>query len=228
MPVPYEKDTAELLRLLSLDLPASWPAYIALAHKPEPAALEALEESAGSQDFRRRLLAVEALGMRADGAEAAPTLVALLRDESPYVVRKACEVVGKLGVGSGHTEVVRLLQSIEPATREKAVDALAELWEEGDFERLLARFEKDPSQGVRRQAAWALYRRAGPGNSKPLFDLWHPNSLHRHRGWACELAGEYGDPSCEPVLRGLLQDPDGHVRKAAKRAIAKIEKRHKS
>jgi len=45
----------------------------------------------------------------------------------------------------------------------------------------------------------------------------------RHRVWACELAGLFGDEAAKTQLMPLCHDSNGHVRKAAQRVLGATE-----
>lgn len=217
--VPYDLSVADLATLVESESSDRWAAFIALGHKLEPEALEVLQNKLHSPDWSLRKAAAEAIGYHCDGARAGSELTRLLRDQSPYVVRAACESLGKLKVGSGHDQVLKLLKSEDSATRGVALRTLGVVWQDSDFDFLLEAMQTDTSEDVRKEAAWTLWQRVGPSNWKILFALWQESKQSRERVWACQLAGKYGDDSCATVLRKLAVDKDGHVRKAAEGAL---------
>jgi HEAT repeat protein len=93
------------------------------------------------------------------------------------------------------------------------------LWLDSDFEPVFKIHITDKNGNVRTQAAWTLRRNVAQGNWKTLFEVWQKDEMSRHRVWACELAAQFGTVSNLSVLKKLSDDKDGHVRKAAKKAI---------
>jgi HEAT repeat protein len=126
-----------------------------------------------------------------------------------------------LGLAEAHDDLLALLSSREAATRQAAVGALASFWRAGDFAPVLRLSLSDPSQAVRRDAAWSLRATAGAETWRELFEVWKEDQSPRLRLWACQLAGEYGDEHMKTALEALARDQDGHVRKAVARILAR-------
>ena len=94
---------------------------------------------------------------------------------------------------------------------------------EADIPVLTALYDRDTAEEARRMAAWALQVVATPATWEPIFLRFeHDQTTDRHRLWACEMAGRFGNSAHLPALARLAQDPDGHVRGAAERAVAAI------
>jgi hypothetical protein len=55
-----------------------------------------------------------------------------------------------------------------------------------------------------------------------MFKLFAADPTPRHRVWACELVDRYGGEAQRETLTSLLDDPDGHVRKAAEEAMTRL------
>jgi HEAT repeat protein len=124
-----------------------------------------------------------------------------------------------------HDSILRLLDAADKATRATALDALGELWQSADFERVLRAFTSDRSVEVRKRAAWTLRKHSSGLTWRALFGVWHADAVPRHRQWACELAAAYGGGEVLPELRRLSDDADGHVRDRAVGAIREVERR---
>ena len=196
-----------------------WAAIAALAESRDARAYEALVEFAASPDWTIRAASVAALGQRSDGSRATDLLRARLADASPHVVRAACAAVATLRLTALRAPVIALLTAPEAATRSAALCALGAIWMPEDAPTVLQVYREDQAAEVRRDAAWVLRDRAGSETWPALVALWHSDSLARHRTWACELAAASGAATLREMVRPLLDDPDGHVRAAARRAV---------
>ena len=148
-----------------------------------------------------------------------------LDDASEYVAWAACEAAVKLKLGAAHDGILTLLEHRPPNLRAAAVRALAVLWRDPDFPKVFHLMQRDSADEVRKDAAWTLRKRADRSNWRLLFDTWRGEHPPRHRLWACELARTFGDGEILPLLAQLAEDRDGHVRKAAARAIAVVQER---
>lgn len=183
------------------------------------AALKLLADAAGDSDQFVRRTAIETIGRHPQGRSLHTLILTALSDPSGYVVRTACEVVSKWEMSEAHDLVFSLLTNPVAATRESALHALGVIWRNTDFPVAFSIYAKDREIRVRRGAAWVLYRRADLDSWRSLFDAFAADKLARHRQWACELAQNFSGRQVKPLLSQLLSDPDGHVRKAAARAI---------
>jgi HEAT repeat protein len=142
-----------------------------------------------------------------------------LGDHSDYVVRTACEAVARWELIEAHERVVALLANASAVTRQAAIRTLDAIWLDSDFLAIFRIYTSARETGIRREAAWVLRRRAASANRRLLFDAFRKDGLPRHRQWACELAETFSAPDIVPLLLPLASDADGHVRKAALRAI---------
>ena len=220
--VPYEADIDSLRSQLTPPGPQAWAACIALGNHPSDEAFELLVELANSPDWSYRRAAIEAIGLHKRGKSAAELLRSHLSDSSEYVVRTSCDTIAKLGLHELHDSILSLLDSQSPSTRETALRALSVLWQPSDFDKVFSIFAHDPSGEVRKESAWTLNANVSEDNWNKLFGAWKGDSLARYRIWACELAERFADAKLGDELEKLLADRDGHVRKAAHRALEKI------
>jgi hypothetical protein len=218
-PVTSSESLSDLVSQLRPTGPKTWAAIVAIGKCNCIDALAVLLELFRDSDWRYRRCAIEAIALHPQGVSAAPTVVAALSDSSPYVVQTACDTVAKLHLSEAHDLVLHLLNSREPSTREAAISALSHIWQLSDFNHVLERFESDPEKDVRRAAGWALVNNQHVHTWRRLFDAWqsHPNACYRT--WACYLIRDFGDANARSEIRSHLNDPDGHVRKAARRAL---------
>lgn len=217
--IPEGDSIARLRAVAFASGPERWAAFVALARSPDAAALDVLVEACGNADEFVRRAGVEGIGEHVLGRREAALVARLLGDASEYVARSACEAAARLGVTEAREALHALRHSSSSATREVAVRALVSLWHDDDFEPLSRQSREDPSPEVRKEAAWTLQKVASAVHAARLFEAWKADSLPRHRLWACELALLYPHANFEEALRGLTQDPDGHVRAQARRAL---------
>jgi hypothetical protein len=143
-----------------------------------------------------------------------------LKDTSPYVVRTACETLAKIKLDELHDDLIDLLKSRNPAIRQSAVKALNKIWRVTSFDEVFDLFLADKVVKVKNEAAWTLRTHATNENWLKLFEAWWQDSVIRHRKWACELALMFDVHQVEKELQELSRDTDGHVRKAARKALA--------
>lgn len=219
VPIPYGESPAQLEQRLGGSASEAAAAFRALGSDSSSEALEVLVRATSSQDWAIRRLAAEAIGNHPRRVEALATLRPLLSDTSEYVVRTACETLAKLGDHDSHDAIAALLKVPQSATRVGAARALRHLWQESDFPLLLGLMHKDASEDVRKEAAWTLRGAASTSTWAALFEAWKAAPLARHRTWACELAEKYPEERLAADLQVLAEDPDGHVRRAAERAL---------
>ena len=188
-------------------------------------ALQALAEAATSKDQFLRRTAVEVIGRHPQGRALRNTVLDALGDPSEYVVRTACEIVGRWELPEAHDLLLPLLANASEETRRSAIRALGSIWTGGDFPLVFRIYTHDAEMNVRKEAAWVLRRRATATSWRTLFDAFSADELPRHRQWACEPATSFGDAGILPLLFRLCSDRDGHVRKAATQAAQTISSR---
>ena len=225
VPIPYDDEINDLRQRVKATGPEAWAACLALGYKTDKAAFEVLEELAVSDDWRYRRAAIEAMATHHLALTRTAFFCACLTDPSPYVVRTACKVVAELKLEDACDSLRKLVHSDAGNTRIAALIALKELWQPSDFDLVLSMFQKDVSEQVRREAAWTLRSNADKSNWESLFEVWRTDPLHRHRIWACELAGKFGDRSHAKILQVMLKDTDGHVRAAADHTLQELSRK---
>lgn len=219
--VPYTATYDELCECLKTPGPLAWEACIALGRLGTSVAFTKLEELSQSPDWRFRRTAIEALAFHPQAGKAIELLQAALKDSSPYVSRTACGTIAKIKLVELHDDVIALLKSNNPVTRQSTVIALNEIWRDTDFDETYGLFLSDRVADVRKQAAWTLRNHATNENWMKLFEAWWRDFIIRHRKWACELASMFNAHKVEKELEELSRDKDGHVRKAAMKALTK-------
>jgi HEAT repeat protein len=170
-----------------------------------------------------RRFAIQWIGRCPDGTKLSGVVVERLRDPNLVVQRTALEVAGDLAISQAHAEVLTLLKSSSPSTKEAALRALEKLWQPSDFETVLAMFRSEASEKVRRTAGWTLRGTRSADRASALVELWRADPLPRHRVWACQTAAEFPQRHFQADIACLERDRDGHVRKAARRALEAIE-----
>jgi HEAT repeat protein len=198
----------------------------ALGSRDDAEALVTLAAVAAVDDQFLRRTAVEVIGRHPHGRELSAIILNALRDPSEYVVRTACDVAEEWSLKEAHDLVLPLLANDSGATRRSALRALGSIWAETDFPTVFKIFTGDSEIDVRRDAGWVLRRQATSATWQTIFDAFCTDELARHRQWACELAESFSGPELLPALSPLLSDPDGHVRKAAARAVHAVSRQN--
>ncbi|WP_161850444.1 HEAT repeat domain-containing protein [Bradyrhizobium sp. CCBAU 051011] len=196
-----------------------------LASRNDVEAMDTLQKLTTASDQFLRRTALEIIGRHARGRELTASVLGALRDSSEYVRRTACAVVEQWKLVEAHDLLLPLLAEPAASTRESALRALSVIWDDADFQAVLEIYKKDPEISVRRQAASALRQQPHGENWRVLFADFFRDKLPRHRSWACELAGAHGESDILPLLAPLLDDRDGHVRRAAAHASQAIARR---
>lgn len=217
-PVRYDMGVPELAGRIRPGGPVAWAACISLGHAGTPESLTILLDLLADSDWCYRRIALQALSTHALARSVAPQILARLSDPSPWVVRTACMTVGQLRLVEMHDLVRGLLACSDATVREMAVFALSWIWQPTDFRPVLELFLTDRSKAVRENAAECLAANISEDNWRRLVAVWLQDSLPRHRVRACQSIARFGDAADRQRLLPLLDDPDGHVRKAAKRA----------
>ena len=206
-------------------LPATHEAIRALGPRNDAEALVALAAAAALDDQFLRRTAVEIIGHHLRGRELSTIILNGLRDPSQYVVRTACDVVAEWGLKEAHDLILSLLANGSESTRRSALRALGSIWADTDFPSVFKIFSGDSEIDVRKEAAWILRQQATVTTWRAVFEALCTDELARHRQWACELAERFSGPELVPVLSPYLSDVDGHVRKAAARAMQVVSSR---
>ena len=196
-----------------------------LRSREDVEALKELARTATIEDQFLRRTMLESIGRHPLGRKLSSNIVDALGDPSDYVVRTACEIVERWELNEAHESVVALLDNASKATRLAAIRALGAIWTDADFSLIFLIYTSASELDVRREAAWVLRRRATSRHWRPLFDAFYVDQLPRHRQWACELAENFSGPDILHLLSQLSLDVDGHVRKAALRAIQIVSSR---
>jgi HEAT repeat protein len=218
-PILYDAPLEILLEQIKSHSAKTGPAFVALSAHSSEKSLEGLVSAAKGKDADFRRAAVEAIAGHALGVTQAKLICDLFQDSDEIVVRAVCRAAADLKLSESHNQILALLNSRNPKTREVAIEALDKVWLDSDFEQIFKIHTTDKNSNVRTQAAWTLRRNVTRRNWETLFEAWQKDKMSRHRVWACELAAQFGSVSNLSALKKLSDDQDGHVRKAAKKAI---------
>jgi len=224
VPVPYGRSALELYAIVTAGTAERSAAVVALAHSSDPRALACLGELGSFSDPGVRRFVVQWIGRCPDGAKLGHVVIERLRDLNGLVVRTAAYVAGELGLSDAHTDVLALLNDRSPSTRQAGLCALEKLWHATDFDAVVEMFRSDASEKVRRTAGWTLRGTCSANRAPALFELWRADPLPRHRVWACQLVAEFPHRQFHECIACLADDRDGHVRKAARRALEAINR----
>lgn len=116
-----------LIETLGADRPVPKHIVAQAVRRLGPPALPALTAAVDHTDPEVREVAIETLGM-AGGHDAAPAIIAALRDDHVSVVRaRAARALGMLGLPSAERPLLAATQDAAPEVRAAAVQALADL-----------------------------------------------------------------------------------------------------
>lgn len=216
------KDVSALATRLGDDVQESAEVCRILSEFGTDESLEALVASAANPDQWHRRLAIEAIGDHKLGRQASAVVRRSLSDQSPYVVRTACQAVANLKLKDARQDILPLLKADDPSTGTVVVEALGAISDDSDFDTLLKIIDYDDHPDVQASAEGALKQLVGAHNWRILFDRWRGHAEQDSRRWVCELAGQYGDVRDIRKLEGLTHDQSLHVRVAVRRAIHKL------
>ncbi|NPU11909.1 HEAT repeat domain-containing protein [Bradyrhizobium sp. 83002] len=195
----------------------------ALLTRDDTESLTLLRGAAASADQFIRRTAVEVIGRHASGRNLSDAILRALADQSEYVVRAGCQVIEDWRWDAAHDAISNLIKSPSGSTRQVSIRTLGAIWRQSDFQPVFQIYKTDAETEVRREAAWTLRNNVSSADWRRLFDAFRTDALPRHRRWACDLASTFGHSDVVPFLNPLCTDRDGHVRKAAAKAIAALE-----
>lgn len=224
-PVPYGKPLEELAAMLETDDQAK-VASVALARVGSDESLQPLLPllSDNSRDWRRRRIAVDAVGMHPLGGRLAARVIELLDDPVPEVVWGASIAAASLGLTETVPHFLAALCSPVSLVRTGAHNALMKLQQPGDLRQLVEMY-RCADHDRRKNLGTLLYARITLENWRELFDIFKGSDVDQHRETAVRLAHEFAGDDVASDLAVLAHDHNGHVRGAAKRAQAAIENR---
>lgn len=213
----------EMLEKLLASWPEKWAAFEALGNKNTLRSLEILKKYALSQDKYEKVAAIKALSNHTLGAHTADILHENLSAPDELIITTAIEAIGKLTLKQFHDEIHCMLKSRSSEIRNSAIRSINQIWLSSDLDELSLIYQKD--QLCRKEAAYVLYQHADPHNWKTIFELLaHDEQVHRHRVWACHIAGQYGGKDIIEAIKILANDKDGHVRRHAEHTLAILAK----
>ena len=196
-----------------------WAALLALSGQDTSEAYEVIHAALASPDPDMRRYAIEAISRHPLARKAEGAIAAMLFDVDDLVGQTACKICGVLHLESAHDGVLQLLKSENPDVRDMALNTLARLWRDHDFEPVLELHRNDDRRAVRIAAAKTLRHRVTRHTWRRLFGLWCRDREPRHRLWSCELAGEFGGKDDLGAVVPLLRDRNRNVRMAAERSV---------
>ncbi|WP_316237977.1 HEAT repeat domain-containing protein [Bradyrhizobium sp. SZCCHNR1015] len=204
-------------------MPFTHESIRALLTRPDAAALALLRDASASADEFIRRTAVEIIGRHASGRNLNDVILRALADQSDYVVRAGCKVIEDWRWDAAHDAISNLIKSPSVSTRQVSIRTLGAIWQQTDFQPVFQIYKTDAETAVRREAAWTLRNNVSSADWRLLFDAFRTDALPRHRGWACDIASAFGHSDVVPFLNPLCTDRDGHVRKAAAKAMGALQ-----
>jgi hypothetical protein len=175
-----------------------------------------LSGSAVAPGMGERLL--EIIDQISDGKRILPSLMRMLRNDSPFLRSKVVLMIGRSGGSVAWLE--KRLQESDTRVRANAIEALWGI-DTADARELLQWATKDSNNRVLGNALVGLYRL---GEVAPLAEIvrmaGHESAMFRRTAaWAM---GETGDPRFSEVLGRMIADSNAHVRKNAFTAVRRV------
>ncbi|ERJ12506.1 HEAT repeat domain-containing protein [Haloplasma contractile] len=213
--IPCDKSILELEKMLDMEMAYFNVACIALGYKGDEKSLKLLSEVLLDKDWCKRRLAIEALSYHKMAYSLKNELIKLLDDTSKYVVITTLRTIKVHCIKEAYNKVIELTKSLIEEVRKEAVECLCEVGSVDDFQLVIHIYSYDQSNQVKDVAAWFIRQRACENNWKQAVEILSKGKLARHREWALELIDIYWDESVIYIIRDLLNDKDGHVRKKA-------------
>ena len=217
--IPYDSSVKELTAQLEYADSRAWAAIAALGFKDDLASLDLLVQLLTHRDWSYRYSAVLAIKNHAKVNVVLHIVRSLLHDASQYVVRAACSILAELKDYGCRDSIIRLLSTSERDTRLSALSSLKELWAPSDIDLVISIYHSDNDEMVHRAAGFIMWENSNENNWQRLLNCFWNDPLPRHRLWACQLIGKFGDFHDHPQLVALLDNKDGHIRKAANKAL---------
>ena len=217
-----ESNSADLISVIENGDEGRWTAFKALGQKEDEQSKNFLIQQLVIGDWTHRRAAIEALATR-HCEVIADRIAGLLSDPSEYVLRTALDAVRCCVIRRSHDRVAALLSSTDESTVFSAVRALGAIWEPEDCRLVFGLHQSSRSVRLRKEAGYVLAQTAGPTNYKELVLYWMEHPQPYFRTVACELIDKFAASDLRHVLVKLQDDPDGHVRKAARKAAESIE-----
>jgi cyclophilin family peptidyl-prolyl cis-trans isomerase/HEAT repeat protein len=183
------------------------------------AGVDALAPLVQDPDASVRVAAAFALGQTGDVA-AAPTLVAFAKDADGDVAAEAVEALSRLAPKLPFATFAPLLADARPGVHARAVRFLFR-FRSDEASEAAARELESPSRDIRREAAYALGRRAyAPARAKLELLLTDPDLLTR--SYVARALGAIASPESLASLFEAALDPQSWVRINAAVAIGRI------
>ncbi len=216
------EDLSKIFLSGSEDKDKKWAACLALGLKSDSISLSILVNAFKSKDWTIRRISAESIKNHRKALDVKDDIINLLGDENEYVKRTACVTIAELKINKAHDDIVNLINSNDPYTRKIAIEAIASIWKNSDFELILKKFTSDDNREVRLSAAEKLREHVNSDTWRTLFDIWCIDSFDRHKLWSCEIAEQFGEINIKEKLLNLSHDKNGHIRKAAKRALERL------
>ena len=224
-----------LSRLFREAEPGSWQQEclaVALGRPGDPAAIPALKDRLKSGNhgdgappicpyYMNTEEAAQALARI--GRPALPVLFDSLDWRYGHTADYVCLALAQIGDPSVLASITPLLQHPSDRTRHHAAIALGRL---GDPRAIpsLRRAIGDPSDYVKVGAAEALWRLGEKEYLSVIIGVLRGGAEYWHREAAAETLAHLDGPRAKAALREALHDPDSHVRRTAKDALARLRR----
>lgn len=208
-----------LLHTVALGPPKSWPALQAIAGRNGDDVSNSVRSLLAAPDPYIRRYLVDSLRQAGNVPSFVEEIHALLFDDNAYVVSAACDALGGALHSRSVERIRELLCSQDSGIVLAAIGALQALRATHVFPDLLELYDQKKLRDLTFVLAEALVELTDESNWRELFKRLARDSAPRARTLACLLMERYGAKAELEILQPLVKDSDGHVRKAAARAL---------
>lgn len=215
--IPYNKSVEELVQLTKEKPPVCWTAYTALSFDKSAKSIHALNDLLTSSDWTHVRSAIEAIGKNLNGNKLEEKLIGYLASSNKFIVTAAIKSLSGLKSVKAHDKIKALINSENIEIKQAAIEGISNIWEAADFDFLLEMYKTSTNEPLRKTIGFVLAEHVNEANWKKLFDLFHNDSITRHRDWSLVLANQYSQD--RTLIDMFIYDKDGHIRKKANQFI---------
>jgi HEAT repeat protein len=214
------------LALLLQEPETAQAAIVALEKLATPESLDLLMSVLDREgiDWLCRVSAAHAVGRHPLGRSQSARVLSPLEHPDPVIFATAASAAATLGLAEAIPSLMARLQDPNRTIFAGAYNAIIVMRPASELSALLALYrtgDYEERKKIGSLVACTFY----PAAWLDVFELLHSSEVGEHRVWAARIAHEFAGGEQLPKLEAMISDRDGHVRKAAVRAIAAINSR---